>query len=102
MMLELRTAINAILKTKHNNIYYHQAPNEKPFPYIIYNFPNSFDNENQEVFNLDIDIWDYSESTVAVETLSSELWRLFNRYHYIDDNIQFSVYRMNRLVLEDD
>lgn len=102
MMLELRVVINTLLKDKYERVYYQQAPNDKAFPYLIFNFPNSFDNEDQEVFNFDIDVWDYSESSVNVEEISSELWRFFNRYHYLDDNMQFSVYRANRLPLEEE
>lgn len=96
-MINLRIAIKQILETHHTDIHFQRAPRDATFPYVVYDFPNSFENEDQEIFNFDVDIWDNNEDTTNLETIASTFWKLFNRYHYIDDDIQFSVYRDNRL-----
>lgn len=101
-MIELRKVLNALLKTHHPQVYYQRATDKAVFPYIVYNLPNSFDNEQQEVFNLDIDVWSMGADTTTIETLTGQLWKAFNCYHHIDSNIQFTTYRANRLTLEDD
>lgn len=113
-MINLRKELNKILKSIHPNItvdgksksrvHYENALDDTPFPYIVYNLPNSFTNEDQDIFNLDIDIWDMPEGgdTTIIETLTSKIWKHFHKLYYIDNNIQFSTYRMNKLNVEDD
>ena len=97
-MIELRKVIKSILLTYHARIYHQQASNAAQFPYVIFDFPTSFQNEQQEIFNLDVDIWDdNSEDTTELETLASQLWKALNYYRYSDEKIQFSIYRENRL-----
>src|SRR5690625_4399303 len=96
-MIELRKVIVNKLREYHDKIYYHQASKDNPFPYVVYNFPNSFTNDDQEVFNLDVDIWDNKDDTTELETIASDIWRGLHKYRYIDENIQFSIYRDNKL-----
>lgn len=103
-MIELREQIQAILKTIHPTIYSKNSIDIVDFPYMVYSTPNSFFIEDQEVFNLDIDIWDMPEDgdTTIIETLSNEVWNKLNKLKYIDENIQFSIYRMNRMNVENE
>lgn len=101
-MLELRKVLNSLLKTHHPRVYYQQATDKAQFPYIVYNLPNSFDNEQQEVFSLDVDIWSMGADTTDIEVLAGRLWKVLNGYYHIDTNIQFTTHRATRLVLEDD
>src|SRR5690625_5278793 len=96
-MIELRETIKRELTKHSDRVYYHKAPADKVYPYIVYDFPNSFMEGDQEIFNLDVDIWDNQDDTTPLETLATQVWRLFHRYHHIDENIQLSIYRENRL-----
>jgi protein associated with RNAse G/E len=96
-MIKLRSKIKSKLKTYHDRVYFHKAPAKAQMPYVVFDFPNSFDNEQQEIFNLDVDIWDDKDDTTALETLASSLWKGLNYYRYTDADIQFSIYRENRL-----
>lgn len=101
-MIELRVEINKLLKAIHDRVHYQRAADKTLYPHIVYNFPNSFTDDDQEVFNLDVDIYDKKEDTTELETIASEIWRLFHRYYHIDSNTQFSVHRDNRLPPLDD
>jgi len=85
------------LEEIHPQSHYQSAVKDAIFPYLVYDFPTSFMVEDQEVFNLDVDVWDNQNDTTEIETITSNVWRMFNRYHYNDEHIQFSVYRDNRL-----
>jgi hypothetical protein len=54
-------------------------------------------NEQQEIFNLDIDVWDNKVDTMEIETLASAIWKGLNYHRHSDEDIQFSIYRENRL-----
>lgn len=101
-MINLRIALEELLGGFHERTYFEDAPKNTPFPYVVYTFPNSFTSENLETFVLDVDIWDNKEVTTELETLSSYIWKELDRYHHYDENVQFSIYRSNRLPLDDD
>lgn len=111
-MIKLRTELNKILKSIHPNIivdgksksrvYFQDANDEAPFPYLVYDLPQSYFDDDLEIFNLDIDLWDNKEDTTELEILSQSIWNELNRYHFINEDMQFSVYRQNRLTIEDD
>jgi len=96
-MIRLRTNLTNLLKSYHSQVHYQTAPSTATFPYIVLNFPNSFTNEEQEIFTMDVDIWDNKTDTTALETLASTLWKELHHYSYLDDSIQFKIYRENRI-----
>jgi len=96
-MIELRKIIVRKLRKHHEQVHYQNASKDATFPYIVYDFPNSFTEGEQEIFNLDVDIWDNRDDTTELETIASNVWKAFNRYRYLDENIQFSIYRDSRL-----
>jgi hypothetical protein len=46
---------------------------------------------------MDVDIWDNKDDTTELENLASVIWKGLNYHKHIDENIQFSIYRENRL-----
>lgn len=101
-MIKLRTELNKILKSIHPRVYYMKASDTAIFPYIVYDLPQSYFEDNLEVFNLDIDIWDNNVDTTELENLAQSIWNALNKYYHIDENIQFAIYRESRHTLEDD
>ena len=103
-MINLRKQLNSVIKSIHPRAYFQTASDTATFPYVVYNLPSSFTNEEQEIFNLDIDIWDMPAdgNTSGIETLASSFWKALHKYRYIDENIQFSIYRENRFTVEDE
>lgn len=99
-MIELRSVLEQELLHIHPRVYHQRSVKDK-FPYVLYNLSPGFVLDDQEVFDLDIDIWDNKDDTTDLETLASEIWNQFNRYRYLDENIQFSIYRGSRSPLID-
>lgn len=95
-MIHLRTSLTTLLKSVHPNVNFEQAPKDQTFPYIVFNFLPSFQNEDQEVVVMDVDVWDNKSDTTEIETLANTIWRALNKYHYIDENIQFTIYKSTR------
>ena len=100
-MINLKTALNTLLRTIHNRVYFQTAPNSAQFPYLVYNLPSSFTNEEQEILVLDVDVWDSATDSTVIETLASQVWTQLHRYRHIDNEIQFTIHRSSRLVLDD-
>jgi len=112
-MQELKKQIKAKLTVIHPNmtvdgvsksrVHHEEAPDDSPLPYIVFNFPNSYLNEEQEIFSMDIDIWDMplNGSTSAIDILNDLIWEQLHKYRYLDDNIQFSTYRSSRGSVEE-
>ena len=101
-MIKLRTALFTLLKTLHPRVYFHVAPSTAVMPYVVYDFPNSFTQEEQERFVMDIDVWDDSTDTTALETLAETIWNTLHKHHHIDNDIQFSINRQTRFTMVDD
>ncbi|MBO0962496.1 hypothetical protein J1P26_22640 [Neobacillus sp. MM2021_6] len=73
-MIELRKVIKSYLKTIHPKVYFQAAPDDAPYPYIVYDFPNiNSDGEIQEITVVDIDGWDRPSTgdTTNLENLMS-------------------------------
>lgn len=103
-MNKLRTQLNKILKSIHPTVFYKKAPDDAIFPYLVYDLPQSYYEDDLETFNLDIDIWDkpVEGDTEELETLSQAIWNELNSYYFINEDMQFSIHRQSRLTIEDD
>ncbi|OIJ12658.1 hypothetical protein BKP37_12710 [Anaerobacillus alkalilacustris] len=106
-MNNLRETLQSLLKSIHpdiivgeesiSRVYFQYSSSKAIFPYIVYDLPNSFTDEEQEIFNLDMDIYDNQSDSTNLEQLTNLFWKKLHYYSYIDDNIQFTIYRENRL-----
>lgn len=100
---ELRTEMQRILKVLHNNVYFQVAPDTATMPYVVFDFPNSVDSGTLENFVLDIDVWDDSPDTTALETLIDTIdVALHKKSILLNDKMGIVIYRENRLTLTDD
>ena len=101
-MNKLRIELNKILKTIHPRVYFMKAPDTVVFPYVVYDLPQSYFDDGLEVFNLDIDVWDDKTDTTEIETLAQSIWNTLHKYYFINNDIQFTTYRINRMTIQDD
>ena len=101
--LELRTELQRILKTLHTRVFFNVAPDDAVFPYVVFDFPNSVDSGDLENYVMDIDVWDTSTDTTALETLIGTIDNALHRKSVVlSGKMGFVIYRENRLVLTDD
>ena len=101
--LELRTAIQTLLKTLHARVFFQVASDKAEFPYVVFDLPNSVDSGALENFVLDIDVWDVNADTTALETLINTIDEaLHKKTILIEDKMGITLYRENRLTLTDD
>jgi hypothetical protein len=104
-----------VLKSKHDRVYFQSAPSKiedpdnpgvyisTPFPYIVYDLPNSVDDGSMEQFVLDIDAWDNKTDTTTLETLIDSIDKeLHRKTVMINGVLAVTFYRENRLSLIDD
>lgn len=115
-VIEIRKIIVSALESAHPRVYYRKAPKKiedpdnpgsyipTPFPYLVYDLPNSNDDGTLEQFILDVDAWDMSDGdTTTVEILIDSADKSLHRKTFtVDDNLSVTFYRDNRLTVEDD
>lgn len=104
-MMDLQKWITAQLKQIHPRVYLEVAPQDKVFPYLVYNLPSS-DTPTYylEDYILEIDVWDKPAdgSTVTLQQLADDVDRRFNLSHYYSpDGWVARVFRIGRLMLPD-
>jgi hypothetical protein len=102
ILIRLLTFITSKLNEITPKVYLEQAPAKTPFPYVVFNLPNSDEAEFREDFVLEVDVWDKSPDTTALETLTVSIDQALSRLKHLDTNFQASFYRVSRLMLPDD
>lgn len=102
-IIEMRTALQTLLKTLHTRVFFNVAPDNAVFPYIVFDFPNSIDSGALETFVVDIDCWDDDKDTTVLETLIDTIdQEIHKKTIFLNDKMGIKLYRENRLSLTDD
>jgi|GEM_PF-884562 len=111
-ILELRKQIQTFLLTKCPRVYYERATQTAVYPYIVFSLVDSREEEgNREDFDLEVDIWDNSQSTTAIETLTGDVdgdgdisnaTGLHRKLFYTSNTLSAKVYRDRRLSIIDE
>jgi hypothetical protein len=108
-MIKLRTALQAYLKTKHPRVYFQAAPENAQYPYLVYDFPNTFDDgEASQTVTVDVDGWDApaggdtTELETLMETVNGNGTTGLNKKTLTTDDIVVTFYLDNKIPLTDD
>lgn len=101
-MIELRKQLQILFKTITANVHYEIAPDTSPYPYLVYELSQLTYSYGKAVLQLEVNILDYGTSTTTVETLSDTLQDMLNKYYFINDKIQLTVYRLNRNTIQEE
>lgn len=76
---ELRKVITKLLKEANEKVFYENATDKTPYPYIVYEFDTvTFENINRDDVILTIDIWDKGKDSEKVEKIADKIEDLLN------------------------
>lgn len=103
---EIRKALQTLIKTASTRTYFEDVPENATYPYAVFNLPVSNDfGEGFEVYTMDIDFWDKSTDTTALENLANNTHKAINNVitNYIDgsESVSFRALLENRRNLND-
>lgn len=101
-VIEIRKVVVNLIKKVSSNVYFQMAPDDATFPYFVFDLPNSVDNGYLEQFVLDVDGWDNSADTAAIETLMDTVDQHLDGMTVTVNGLIMSIYLDNRLALVDD
>ena len=102
-MIDLRTAITTRLKTIHSRVYFQRAPSTAALPYLVFDIPNIFDDgEGTETATVDVDAWDNSADTTALEVLITLVNAGLNKSVLTSGNMTATFYLDSKIPLTDD
>jgi len=110
--LALKKAIETFLKTKADRVYQKKAPENKTFPYIVWNLISSDSGYSErEDFTLEVDIWDDDNDTTVIDTLTGSIdgdgdikepTGLHRKNFYTQNILSAKLYRQNRFEIHDE
>ena len=97
-MLPLIQTITTKLESITERVFNEHADSEAPYPYVVFDFEEAAENEEQELYFLDVDVFDRPTDgdTTTLEEIAESIWKLLNKFHYNDSECQFSTYRNAR------
>lgn len=104
-MIKLREVLQGILAGVHPRVFFNRAPSGAQFEYLVYSLPSSYMLDEQEIWVLDVDIWDRddaNEDSAIIDSLTNEVAHRLHRLRHVGPDIAFVIYRENRFVLDDD
>ena len=97
-VVDIRTQIEALLKTVHARSYFEKAQSSAALPYVVFDLPNSVDSGDLENFVLDVTSWDSADDTTALETLAENVDAVLHKKAVtVDNSVAFVMYRMGRI-----
>lgn len=101
--IELRKLIVKLLKEVNKSVFYENASDKAKYPYIVYNLDNiNTVNYPRNDIILTIDVWDRSNSTVTVETLTDNIEVVLNMLNKPSKNLFPTFYLEDRMSIDDE
>jgi hypothetical protein len=100
---DLANAMYTLIDTATTaSVYYGQVPSSAGYPYAHFKFSNSNDHEGREDIIMNVHCWDKNYGSSDVDTLMQNIDHAINRYNYNSTDINFTIYRINRMTLPSD
>ena len=102
-MKKFRELIHPFLKSIHPRVYFQVAPDSAEFPYLVYDFTQIInDGEEFETVAVDIDGWDLTDDTTALETLMQTVNDTLNKKTLTAEGLAITFYLDRKIPLRDD
>ena len=101
--IELRKLIVKLLKEVNKSVFYENANDKAKYPCIVYNLDkiNTVNYPRNDII-LTIDVWDRSNSTVTVETLTDNIEDVLNMLNKPSKNLFPTFYLEDRMSIDDE
>ena len=100
---ELRKVVTALLKQVNEKVFYEDADDETPYPYIVYEF-NTIDlgNEGRDDVILIVNAWDKGRTAEQVEALADNIENALNGTNSPTKTVLPTFYLFNRDTIRDE
>ncbi|MCM3665511.1 hypothetical protein M3204_13925 [Mesobacillus subterraneus] len=102
MMLEIRKLLNTRLKAIHPRVYFLRAPETAVFPYLVYSFEITNLEDGLSLLTLDVDGWDNTADTTALETMMENVHSSFKEANIFTEKLFVHFHSDRRLPVVDD
>lgn len=100
-MIDIRKAIHAKLKSlTDNQVFHHNVSDDKAYPYIVYRLEISSVDESTDRVDLEINGWDNTDDTTALETMMANID--LDKTVITTDDLSVVFYIENKLVLDEE
>ena len=93
---DLRTYLQARLRSVCERSYYGTAPSDAEFPYQVWNLEAVAYEEGFSLQELEVDVVDYGTDTAPAEALADTLQASLDHHQHLADSFQLSIYRERR------
>jgi len=100
--IELRKELTRMFKTEIDEVHFEIADDSAPYPYLQYEIDEIRNEDGKSVIILEVNILDYGTSTITVETLADDVQKLLHKYYFINDEIQFSSYKLVKNIVQEE
>ena len=71
---------------------YGQADSKTARPYIVYSLETVSSADDMETVELEANVMDYGANTEPCEAIADQVEALFDKWYYLDDEIQLATY----------
>lgn len=98
----LRKELRDIMLTACDNVYYEIAPDDKSYPYIVFEIQDLYHENGKTLQELEVNVIDYGTSTSQKEAICDRLQALFHKANLMTAFYNASLYRGLRQPVEED
>ena len=88
----VRKAITSRLTSACPRVTYGQADSKTARPYIVYSLETLSSTDDMALGELEVNCMDYGADTATCEALADQVEALFDKWYYLDDEVQFATY----------
>lgn len=100
--LALRKQLQSMLKTITPNVYYEEAPDNRPYPYLVFELSELTHNDGMTLLQLEINAIDYGDSSARIEGIADSVQKALHKYYFINHEIQFTSYKNKRDTIKEE
>ena len=99
--IALRDALQNLLNSLTENVYYEEASVSRHYPYIVFELSELGFSDERTLIQMEVNAFDYGKSSSTVEMISDEIQEALDQYYFINDYIQFCIYKDSRQIIKE-